>query len=215
LSESQEPSYYEIALTNRQVLVAFVVLLACVLLAFFAGVWVGKGSPAAATEAAEPAPEPTPVAGEPEELSFFNGGQRPDLPAMAENPRPDTTLAEDLGLEERPTPTPPPAPTARATATAAAPPPAPAQPADDGAADAAPALQPGEVVIQVFSSRDELQAMRLTTELKASGFRAFLSPRGDMFRVRIGPYPSRERAQADAQRARRQFKVDTWITGNP
>ena len=214
MTESQEPSYYEIALTNRQVLVAFVVLLACVLLAFFAGVWVGKGSPAAATEAAaEPAPEPTPVAGEPEELSFFNDGQRPDLPAMAENPRPDTTLAEDLGLEERPAPTV--APTARpapaATATAR---PAPPPPAADGE-DAPPALRPGEVVIQVFSSRDEVQARRLTTELKASGFNAFLSPSGDMFRVRIGPFGSRQDAEGVAQRARRQFKVDTWITANP
>ena len=214
MTESQEPSYYEIALTNRQVLVAFVVLLACVLLAFFAGVWVGKGSPAAATEAAaEPVPEPTPVAGEPEELSFFNDGQRPDLPAMAENPRPDTTLAEDLGLEERPAPTvaptPRPAPAATATARPAAP-----RPAADGE-DAPPALRPGEVVIQVFSSRDEVQARRLTTELKASGFNAFLSPSGDMFRVRIGPFGSRQDAEGVAQRARRQFKVDTWITANP
>ena len=30
-----EPSYYEIALTNRQVVVAFVILLACLLAAFF------------------------------------------------------------------------------------------------------------------------------------------------------------------------------------
>ena len=46
VSNSHEPSYYEIALTNRQVLVAFVILLCCVLAAFFAGVWIGRGSPA-------------------------------------------------------------------------------------------------------------------------------------------------------------------------
>ncbi|HEY8021186.1 MAG TPA: hypothetical protein VIH93_08800, partial [Thermoanaerobaculia bacterium] len=39
-----EPSYYEIALTNRQVVVAFVVLLVCLLSAFFSGVWIGRGS---------------------------------------------------------------------------------------------------------------------------------------------------------------------------
>ena len=35
VTDSHEPSYYEIALTNRQVLVAFVVLLVCLLGAFF------------------------------------------------------------------------------------------------------------------------------------------------------------------------------------
>jgi len=44
VSQSQEPSYYEIALTNRQVLVVFVVLLVCVVVAFVSGVWVGRGS---------------------------------------------------------------------------------------------------------------------------------------------------------------------------
>ena len=42
MSQSHEPSYYEIALTNRQVLVVFVVLLVCIVAAFFSGVWVGQ-----------------------------------------------------------------------------------------------------------------------------------------------------------------------------
>ena len=37
MSDSHEPSYYEIALTNRQVVVAFVILLICLLSAFFSG----------------------------------------------------------------------------------------------------------------------------------------------------------------------------------
>jgi cell division septation protein DedD len=224
LSETQEPSYYEIALTNRQVLVAFVVLLACVLAAFFAGVWVGKGSPAAASaEVDSPAMEPTPIEGTPEELTFFGEGEtsppqgRPDLPELAENPNPDTTLAADLGLEPPPTPTPrattPPAATAPpvAAATSAA---AVAPPAAANRDDPAP-LRPGEMVIQVFSSRDEVQARRLTTRLRSAGFRAFLSPSGEMFRVRIGPYTDRAQAQADADRAKHDFRVDTWITSNP
>jgi len=43
VSEQYEPSYYEIALTGRQVLVAFVILLICLVAAFFSGVWVGRG----------------------------------------------------------------------------------------------------------------------------------------------------------------------------
>jgi cell division septation protein DedD len=217
LSEPQEPSYYEIALTNRQVLVAFVVLLACVLAAFFAGVWVGKDSPAAAAVAADaagPESEPTPVAGSPEELTFFDqdrpggaGEGRPDLGELAENPSPDTTLAEDLGVEERPEPT-------AAPAAAAASPPARAAPAA-AAANGGGAGQGAALFIQVFSSQDQAQAQRLAERLKTAGFNAFLSPSGAMYRVRIGPFKHRKRALAEAERARRDFKVDTWITANP
>jgi len=42
VSDSREPSYYEVALTQRQVLVAFLVLLACLVAAFLSGVWVGR-----------------------------------------------------------------------------------------------------------------------------------------------------------------------------
>lgn len=48
-----EPSYYEIALTSKQVLVGFVILLACVVVAFFAGVWVGTSGAAARVETAQ------------------------------------------------------------------------------------------------------------------------------------------------------------------
>ncbi len=50
MSEQYEPSYYEIALTGRQVLVAFVILLVCLVAAFFSGVWVGRGGPAGAQQ---------------------------------------------------------------------------------------------------------------------------------------------------------------------
>ena len=42
MNESNEPSYYEIALTNRQVVVAFVLILSSVMAAFLSGVWVGS-----------------------------------------------------------------------------------------------------------------------------------------------------------------------------
>ncbi|HLX10441.1 MAG TPA: SPOR domain-containing protein [Thermoanaerobaculia bacterium] len=47
---AHEPSYYEIALTNRQVVVAFVILLTCVVAAFFSGVWIGRESSARTQE---------------------------------------------------------------------------------------------------------------------------------------------------------------------
>jgi cell division septation protein DedD len=225
LSE-QEPSYYEIALTNRQVLVAFVILLCCVLAAFFAGVWVGRGSPAAAADAPlqAAAPQPTPSTETPQELAFFSdnaadpgGDRRPDLQELATKPRRDTTLAQDVGAPNAPTPAVPqpaasaaPAPAATAGGTA----PAATAPAAAGTA-AGPAVPAGPLFIQVFSSRDEVQARRLETRLRAAGFKAFLSPAGAMYRVRIGPFIERGDAETAAAKARRDFRVDTWITANP
>lgn len=50
MSDAEEPSYYEIALTNRQVLIAFTILLVCMLTSFFAGLWVGRGEGQASAE---------------------------------------------------------------------------------------------------------------------------------------------------------------------
>ncbi|MFN7940297.1 MAG: SPOR domain-containing protein [Thermoanaerobaculia bacterium] len=80
-AESHEPSYYEVALTNRQVVIAFVVLLACLLAAFLSGVWLGRGAHRPVpppTVAATPAPEP-PL----EQLSFFSKSEQKPEPAAA------------------------------------------------------------------------------------------------------------------------------------
>ena len=60
--ETREPSYYEVALTNRQVLVAFVALLVCLLAAFLSGVWVGQDA-GGRQAVAPPPPPPADVSG--------------------------------------------------------------------------------------------------------------------------------------------------------
>jgi DedD protein len=113
VSDSHEPSYYEIALTNRQVIVAFVILLVCLIAAFFSGVWVGRES---GFRAAEQMARNTPPAEEEEkegrnleELEFFESGQKTTTapepaatPAPAPEPPADegSTLAEDMGSAE-------------------------------------------------------------------------------------------------------------------
>jgi len=113
LTNSHEPSYYEIALTNRQVVVAFVILLLCLVSAFFSGLWIGRESAArsAQDQIVRNAPlAPTPQEGqELDELAFFEDGQKPgsgdaQVPPVpdatpAPTPAQDTTLLEDLGGE--------------------------------------------------------------------------------------------------------------------
>ncbi len=103
MSDSHEPSYYEIALTNRQVIVAFVILLVCLISAFFSGVWVGRES---GYRSAEQMARNTPPVEEEEkegrnleELEFFESEQKTAAPEPAP-PGESSTLAEDVGAEE-------------------------------------------------------------------------------------------------------------------
>jgi DedD protein len=117
VTNPHEPSYYEIALTNRQVVVAFVILLLCLVSAFFSGLWIGRESAARAQEQIVRNAPPTPA--EPQEgqdldeLHFFEDEQKPGPAAVAASPTPtpaatpaptdttaqDTTLLEDFGGE--------------------------------------------------------------------------------------------------------------------
>lgn len=96
-----------------------------------------------------------------------------------------------------------------------------ASPAEAGASPASPAgaaasAAAGEVVIQVFSTADKEQADKVRDGLVHVGFTAFLSPiaKGGqtMYRVRIGPFPSRTAAEPVAEKVRKERKLDTWIT---
>jgi cell division septation protein DedD len=263
VADSHEPSYYEIALTNRQVVVAFVILLTCLLSAFFSGVWIGRESTARAAEEqiVRNTPPPAPKEGQNlEELEFFDsrkGGQQAEAspsPTATSAPSENSTLVEDVSgrrsepepsiaepAEEEPaavaatqptpkedgdanltraerrerrrrekeeaakqaraeTPTTAPAPVPAATTTRVKEPPVPK----------------GSVVIQVFSSPDQAQADRIRNQLSGGGYKAYLSPvekaGHTMYRVRIGPFSSRDDAQKVAEKVRKGYKLDTWVT---
>ncbi len=228
MSQSNEPSYYEIALTNRQVLMVFVVLLVCVVIAFISGVWVGRGADSN-RPTIEVAEVVSPDAGEegetPEvgELNFF--AEKPDPgatgmePAQAvESPSSETTLLQDVSGDtdaaepavEAPSSSQPETREARAE-----PAPTPVETAPTQSADTAAPGQ-GEHVIQVFSSTDQQQARQLIQTLTSGGYPAFLSPvdvRGQtMYRVRIGPYVDPKEAETVAERVRKSYRLDTWVT---
>lgn len=236
MSHSHEPSYYEIALTNRQVLVVFVVLLVCVVAAFFSGVWIGRQNEqtriAEIPESSIDEAAPTQDNGDAKVLNFFSDEGAEDKPSLAEvvEQQPtETTLAEDVGVSEVEDPasevqelvveeattgtgteeeTVKPEPTVANAENRTASQPTASQ-AEKSTAD-------GEHVIQVFSSADEAQAKKLTAQLSSGGFPAFLSPVDvdgqTMYRVRIGPYSDLSDAESVAARVRRSYKLDTWVT---
>lgn len=237
--EQHEPSYYEIALTGRQVTGAFVVVLVCLLVAFFAGVWIGRGAPREAlADTGREAPAPTPAPKD--ELSFFA-----DRGTAQSEPKP----AEPKPVEPKPMPvTPPPAvtsppvPAPGAEEPATRPEPKPEAPRPDPPKPevskpetpkpeparveppkpppptASPAAT-GPLVIQVFTSSDEAKAKDMLKKVKAKGFKAYLSPTKangkTVYRVRVGPFAKEADAKATSDKIEKQLKVDTWITRSP
>jgi DedD protein len=218
-SESREPSYYEVALTNRQVLVAFVALLTCMLAAFLSGVWIGRGG---ASSSPPPAVAQAPAPNEPqlEQLTFFTGKEPGARTATAvatpppAAPRPAPTTAAPPPAIETATPAPAPAvaPTPKPTAAKPAPTPAPAA--------ARPAAATGKIFVQVYSSTNGARAREIVAQLKKGGFKVQLNetPKSGgqtSYRVRVGPYDSRSAADTAAGRLRREYRLDTWVTDTP
>ena len=244
MSDSQEQSYYEIALTNRQVMVSFVVLLACVLAAFVSGVWLGrKGSdpaPASEVQVASTDAEPGDLAQLEEFKLLSERREDGDLATGAVESGSGTTLAEDVGSKPPPRRAPPPPrqsspPPPRQTSPppprpappppprqASPPPPPPRQTSPPPPRPAPPPPAATEVtegfVIQVLSTRDEARAKRVLGQLRQGGYPAFLSPvqvgTQVNHRVRIGPYSSRPPAEKAAREVNRKYKLDTWITAS-
>lgn len=239
MSDSHEPSYYEIALTNRQVVVAFVILLVCLMGTFFSGVWIGRGE----ASGSPPEPQLQAVADDAEgaePLDFFGGGEDDDAAAAEARTRP---RQPDRGSDEEAAggegaALPAGAPTAARNDPPAVAPSQPAQqpsteqprtepapqpePQRQAAADPPPRQQPaarqnsGGPVVQVFSSNDRDQAERTLERLQDAGQPAFLSPvevdGQTMYRVRIGPFSDRAAAEKVADEVRRRYRLDTWIT---
>ncbi len=215
MSDSSEQSYYEIALTNRQVLISFVVLLTCVLAAFVSGVWLGqKGSAGAPEEEGQIAAadtEPSDLA-QLEEFKMLSERQEDgELQEIVTEPGKGTTLGEDAGSSKKRSSPPPPRQASPPPPRQASPPPPAPPPATSSRTPAREGF-----VIQVFSTRDEASAKKVLDQLRKGGYPAFLSPvqvgAQVNHRVRIGPYSSRPPAEAAAEKVKAKYKLDTWIT---
>lgn len=257
---SREPSYYEIALTQRQVVIAFVILLTCLVVAFFSGVWVGTGSRGAplgppqpeamagletgsdlpASDGAEDgqgAATGSPIGsrdapaeeGGADRLSFFSEREKPRAPRetppapvaeTAPQPSPSTdrpgTPGGSRGTLPRDDPEYDPRkdPRRRSDITPAVRPnPEPPEMVDPRATEPPGA---GGPVIQVFSSHDQAQAQKVLDRLLRADLDAYLEAaevEGIIrYRVRLGPFLDRAKAEAVASQLRQDFKLDTWIT---
>ncbi len=193
----QPKTHYQLSFTVRQALVLFLGLLLALSVAYFLGVMTGLAGrepqgARAATSAPAGALAPSAVevtSAEPQraarsgESAASVAGIEPTAPAKLE-------LFEDRGGEEA-TPT----PAARA------------------ATPAPPLAAP--FFVQVASVRSEREARAESRRLVSRGHQATVEavpgPKGTLYRVRVGPYRTREEASRAAERLSREEKVKAWI----
>lgn len=209
-------THYQVTFSARQGVLFFAVLLGALAGAYFLGIATGvsgrpRGEPAPAAGTQEGAsPSPTAVSAAAASEKRQSEVVPSAVPTRAPEPRATAPAIaarepssaggiqffEDRPEEAGPTPTP---------AGASAPKKAGASP---------PAL--GGFWIQVLSTASENEAKARRTRLAASGYRAAVSPvRGPkgptLYRVRIGPYGSREEASKASEGIVRKERVRTWI----
>jgi DedD protein len=214
---AQDDYYYEIQLTNKQLVFYFMAGAAGLVLSFLAGVMVGRGVEGSAMGAVETRPvseervvaeqSPAPAQATPAPGDF-------SYPQRLESDKPEEGLERTRAASPAPAtpaPTPaalPPVPTPRPTTSAApaAATPAPA-PATVRPAGPLPKAQPQTAAgfaIQVGAFKDRASADTVVRSLKTRGFPAYtVAPAGrggGLFTVRVGIY--RDRADAEAVQAR-------------
>ncbi len=170
---------------------------------FLLGVWVGKGWEARQLQAEQQivrVPIEPDVATRPEreerEMEFYEALIHPEpspTPESAGAPPPPSVAAPPPSPKPTPKPTPPK-------------PPAPKASVPSPKVDRAP--EEGKWSVQVLASRDPRVARRLAQSLAREGYRARVvelrGAGGTRYRVRVGPFPSFERATEAAGRLRRR-----------
>jgi DedD protein len=179
----------------------------------------GKAPKAARKPAAEPkAAPPEDAATETmrRTLQAEMDAHREPASAPVESPAPDATAPA--------TATPVPGTRSRRTPPAAASSPAaPAEAKASTAAETKPAASEakadGIVWIQVYSSTNGVHAREIAARLRKAGYKVALADfekdGQTQTRVRVGPYPSRDKADPVAARLRREQRLDTWVTDSP
>lgn len=221
---AQDDYWYEIHLSNKQLVFYFMAAATGLILSFLAGVMVGRG-----VDASEPSAQAATRAPRVEEKVVTEEPVRPAPPSPE-----DMTYAQRLESErtEDALEKPGTAPRGKAAAAAASPPPArpaaaPAKPSPAAAkptpapvkptpAPPAPAVAAsGSFAIQVGAFKDRAGADSMMGRLKGKGLPAYVqAASGGLFNVRVGAYASRGDAEQVQARLRDQEKLTPFIVRN-
>jgi len=218
---AQDDYYYEIQLTNKQLVFYFMAGATGLILSFLAGIMVGRGVDSAAGEVQASRPlqeerivEETPPAAAPaaDELGYAKRLEGERVDETLERPRasaPPVTVAA-AARSSKPPAAARPSPVSRPTA-------APTMPtASAGAAKApsAASASGGTFTIQVGAFKDGASAESVVGRLKQKGFAAYVVPPAaadGLFNVRVGSYRGRAEAERVQVRLRDEEKFKPFI----
>jgi len=235
---AQDDYYYEIQLTNKQLVFYFMAGATGLILSFLAGVMVGKGVDSGGGEvlAARPVQEERVVGEEAPAKAPAPAARDLTYAQRLEAEKTDDTLdrtkagtagsgpsagpkpsAAKAALKSAPAPAPEVAPPVAGASPRAEPkpPPAKAAPEAASAAKAAPAGKGPAFTIQVVALKDKVTAESVVAHLKEKGFYAYVvSPEGDsagLFSVRVGSFNTRSDAERTEVKLRDQEKFKPFI----
>jgi cell division septation protein DedD len=210
---AQDDYFYEIQLTNKQLVFYFMAGATGLILSFLAGVMVGRGvdQGAAEVQAARPVqderivseetPRPAPSA---QELTYAQRleGERTEerLERVKPSPSPITGPSPS---PKRAAVAPSPAASGSAPRATPASPPTPT-------ASSRPAAG-GAFALQVGAFKDRATAESMVGRLKGKGFAAYLvTPQEGLFNVRVGTFATRAEAEKAQEQLRGQ-KLDPFV----
>jgi cell division septation protein DedD len=228
---AQDDYYYEIQLTNKQLVFYFMAGATGLILSFLAGVMVGRGVDASASEvqASRPVQEERVVAEEPakpappstDDLTYAQRLEAEKTEDVLEKPKPLASVAAPKVTPVKPAASKagPPSPAAVASAGPMRVVPSAAPPAKPPAAKPSPVAPPaaaargGNFTIQVGAFKDRASADRVVARLKSKGFPASVAPAegGGLFNVRVGSYEARADAERVQVRLRDEEKFKPFI----
>jgi cell division protein FtsN len=208
---AQDDYFYEIQLTNKQLVFYFMAGATGLVLSFLAGVMVGRGvdQTAAEVQAARPiqeerivtedTPRPAPSA---QDLTYAQRLETERTDERLERPKPSPAAAARAPRPGAVADAGGPAPATRATPRPAAP-----RPAE-------PAAAAGAFTLQVGAFKDRGTAESMVARLKGKGFAAYLvTPQEGLFNVRVGSFATRADAEK-TQAALREQKLDPFVVKN-
>ena len=229
---AQDDYYYEIHLSNKQLVFYFLAAATGLILSFLAGVMVGRGvdaGPETAAVASTRTPrqeervvteEPVkPAPPSPEDLTYAQRLESERTEDALEKPgariaaRPPAAAPSSAAV--RPSPAAPAAPVAKPTPGPAKPVPTPAATAGPAVAASARPAGAGTFTIQVGAFKDRAGADAVMTRLKGKGLPAYVqAASGGLYNVRVGSYATRPDADQVVARLREQEKLNPFIVRN-
>jgi cell division septation protein DedD len=222
---AQDDYWYEIHLSNKQLVFYFMAAATGLILSFLAGVMVGRGvdaDPAAQAATRAPRAEEKVVAEEPvrpappspEDMTYAQRLESERTEDALE--KPGTSPRSKAPAPAASAPAPAPARPSPAAAASVKPTPAPAKPTPAPVKAApAPVAASGTFALQVGAFKDRAGADSMMNRLKGKGLPAYVqAASGGLFNVRVGAYASRGDAEQMQARLRDQEKLTPFVVKN-